>query len=46
MALPTSRGSDDTGYYTPRTLDVVFDNVRRDLAGKRLSNRVSRRLQY
>ena len=39
-------GSDDTGYYTPRTLDIIFDNVRRYLDGKRLRNVVSRKLQY
>ena len=39
-------GSDDTGYYTPRTLDIIFNNVRRHLGGKKLANRVSRTLQY
>ena len=39
-------GSDDTDYYTPRTLDVIFNNVRRHLSGKRMTNIVSRTLQY
>jgi len=38
--------SDDQAYYTPRTLDLVFVNVQRFLEGKRLRNRVSRKLQY
>jgi len=39
-------GSDDSNYYTPRTLDIIFNNVRRLLDGKRMSNVVSRKLQY
>ena len=39
-------GSDDTNYYTPRTLDIIFNNVRRYLDGKRMTNIVSRKLQY
>ena len=38
--------SDDESYYTPRTLDLVFENARRLIQGKPLHNRVSRRLQY
>ena len=38
--------SDDQAYYTPRTLDLVFDNVQRFIEGKPLRNCVSRRLQY
>ena len=38
--------SDDQAYYTPRTLDLVFDNVQRFIEGKSLRNCVSRRLQY
>lgn len=38
--------SDDPGYYIPRTLDLVFENVERYLAGKDLRNRVSRVYQY
>ena len=39
-------GSDDSEYYTPRTLDIIFNNVRRLLDGKRMTNIVSRKLQY
>ena len=38
--------SDDTDYYTPRTLDLVFENIERHLAGKPLKNRVRPELQY
>ena len=38
--------SDDTDYYTPRTLDLVMENMVRFIDGKPLRNRVSRRLQY
>ena len=39
-------GSDDTEYYAARVLDLVFENVARRLARKRLVNRVRRTLQY
>jgi len=39
-------GSDDTNYYTPRTLDIVFNNIRRYLDGKKMTNIVDRELQY
>ena len=38
--------SDDTEYYTPRTLDLVMENMTRFIAGKPLRNRVNPRLQY
>jgi phosphoglycerate dehydrogenase-like enzyme len=38
--------SDDELEYMPRTLDLVFDNLRRLLAGRPLKNRVRRHLQY
>ena len=38
--------SDDSDYYTPRTLDLVMENMARFIAGKPLRNRVSHRLQY
>lgn len=38
--------SDDSEYYTPRTLDLVFENIERHLAGKPLKNRVRSELQY
>jgi phosphoglycerate dehydrogenase-like enzyme len=38
--------SDDREHYTPRTLDLVFGNMERFIAGKPLLNRVDPRLQY
>ena len=38
--------SDDSDYYTPRTLDLVMENMARFIAGKPLRNRVSPRLGY
>jgi phosphoglycerate dehydrogenase-like enzyme len=38
--------SDDREQYTPRTLDLVFQNMERFLDGKPLLNRVDPRLQY
>jgi phosphoglycerate dehydrogenase-like enzyme len=38
--------SDDTEQYTPRTLDLVFRNAKRLLAGKRLENIVDPVKQY
>lgn len=38
--------SDDEEEYMPRTLDLVFDNVRRYLGGSVLRNRVRRSLGY
>jgi glyoxylate/hydroxypyruvate reductase A len=38
--------SDDRELYTPRTLDLVFDNLERFLAGKELRCRVDPRRQY
>ncbi|HKF71321.1 MAG TPA: D-2-hydroxyacid dehydrogenase [Stellaceae bacterium] len=38
--------SDDREQYTPRTLDLVFRNMERFIAGKPLLNRVDPRLQY
>ena len=38
--------SDDSDYYTPRTLDLVFENMQRFIAGKPLKNRVRADLQY
>jgi len=38
--------SDDTAQYTPRTLDLIFRNMRRFLAGKPLMNRVNGELGY
>jgi phosphoglycerate dehydrogenase-like enzyme len=38
--------SDDWDAYMPRTLDLVFDNLRRYFDGRPLKNRVRRRLEY
>ncbi len=38
--------SDDLECYTPDTLDLVFTNMRRFIAGRPLLNRVSRRYPY
>ena len=42
----TEPDSQRTGEFVPRTLELVFDNVERYLAGKPLLNRISRRRQY
>lgn len=46
LVITTHSSSDDTAQYTPRTLELVFRNMERFIAGKRLLNTVSRRLQY
>jgi hypothetical protein len=38
--------SDDVVQYVPRTLDLIFENVRRLLAGRPLKNRVSPEREY
>jgi glyoxylate/hydroxypyruvate reductase A len=38
--------SDDWDAYMPRTLDLVFDNIRRYLDGRPLKNKVRRNLEY
>ena len=38
--------SDDRELYTPKTLDLLFDNLERLIAGKPLRNRVSAERQY
>jgi len=38
--------SDDRDEYTPRTLDLVFRNMKRFIEGRPLVNRVSRKHQY
>ena len=38
--------SDDADYYTPRTLDIVMENIERLLAGKAVKNKVDRNRQY
>jgi phosphoglycerate dehydrogenase-like enzyme len=38
--------SDDRDQYTPRTLDLVFRNMKQFIEGRPLMNRVSRKYQY
>ena len=38
--------SDDEAYYTPRTLDLVMENIERLLQGRPIKNKVSRVRQY
>ena len=38
--------SDDTETYTPKTLDLVFSQMKRFLGGKKLANVVDRKLEY
>jgi phosphoglycerate dehydrogenase-like enzyme len=38
--------SDDLDQYVPRTLDIFFDNIRRHLAGKPLTNVVDLKREY
>lgn len=38
--------SDDTERYTPKTLDLVFGQMQRFIAGKKLTNVVDRHLEY
>ena len=38
--------SDDLDRYIPMTLDLIFENVARSLAGRRLLNRVDTERQY
>jgi glyoxylate/hydroxypyruvate reductase A len=38
--------SDDTELYTPKTLDLVFGQMLRFLAGRKLANVVDRKLEY
>ena len=38
--------SDDTERYTPKTLDLLFSQMERFMAGKKLANIVSRTLEY
>lgn len=45
IITPHVSGDDDTAY-VPRTLDLMFDNIGRSLAGKPLRNRVRPKLGY
>lgn len=46
LIITTHSSSDDTDQYTPRTLDLVFSQMERFMAGRRLANTVSRELEY
>ena len=46
MILTPHVSSDDDESYAPLTLDLLFDNMRRFLAGKPLKNRVNPKLGY
>ncbi len=46
LILTPHVSSDDVDSYIPRTLDLLFDNLARDLAGRPLRNRVRPRLGY
>lgn len=46
LILTPHVSSDDVESYIPRTLDLLFENLARDLAGRPLRNRVRPRLGY
>jgi phosphoglycerate dehydrogenase-like enzyme len=46
LIMTAHSSSDDREHYTPRTLDLVFRNVARLIAGRPLVNRVDPKLQY
>ena len=46
LIITPHASSDDRSRYTPRTLNLVFDNMERLIRGKPLRNRVSAKLQY
>ncbi len=46
LIITPHSSSDDTEQYTPRTLDLIMRNMARLMAGKKLMNQVSRKLQY
>ena len=46
LIITPHSSSDDPDVYTPRTLDLVLDNMGRLLAGERLRNVVDRALEY
>jgi phosphoglycerate dehydrogenase-like enzyme len=46
LVLTPHVSSDDASQYIPRTLDLVFANVARVLAGRPLKNRVRREREY
>jgi glyoxylate/hydroxypyruvate reductase len=46
LIMTPHSSSDDSELYTPRTLDLLFKNMERFIAGKPLLNRVDPRTQY
>jgi phosphoglycerate dehydrogenase-like enzyme len=46
MLITPHCSSDDLDRYIPMTLDLVFENVARSLAGRRLLNRIDPRREY
>lgn len=46
LVITPHSSSADREHYTPRTLDLVFQNMARFIEGKPLRNRVSRKYQY
>ena len=46
LIITPHAASDDKSHYTPRTLNLVFQNMERFIQGKSLRNRVSAKLQY
>ena len=46
LVITPHSSSDDSELYTPKTLDLILRNMERFIAGKRLMNRVSPKLQY
>ena len=46
LVITPHSSSDDTETYTPKTLDLLFQQMERFMAGKKLVNIVSRELEY
>lgn len=46
LIITPHSSSDDTLRYTPKTLDLLFGQMERFIAGKKLANVVSRELEY
>jgi len=46
LVITPHASSDDANLYTPKTLDLLFDNIERYIAGRPLRNVVSKHYQY
>jgi len=46
LIITTHSSSDDTDLYTPKTLDLLFSQMERFMAGRKLANVVDRELEY